>query len=39
GRDLEERNLESLPLNIEKYSINVPFLNAERTLIVMRKKL
>ncbi|ABK89009.1 16S rRNA (guanine(527)-N(7))-methyltransferase RsmG [Francisella tularensis subsp. novicida] len=39
GRDLEERNLESLPLNIEKYSIKVPFLNAERNLIVMRKKL
>ncbi|MFV9965013.1 MAG: 16S rRNA (guanine(527)-N(7))-methyltransferase RsmG [Francisella endosymbiont of Hyalomma asiaticum] len=38
GRDLEERNLESLPLNIEKYSIKVPFLNAERNLIVMRKK-
>ncbi|APD49705.1 16S rRNA (guanine(527)-N(7))-methyltransferase RsmG [Francisella hispaniensis] len=39
GPDLEERNLESLPLNIEKYSIKVPFLNAERNLIVMRKKL
>ncbi|OEZ33427.1 ribosomal RNA small subunit methyltransferase G [Francisella endosymbiont of Amblyomma maculatum] len=38
GRDLEERNLESLPLNIEKYSIKVPFLNVERNLIVMRKK-
>ena len=39
GPDLEERNLESLPLNIEKYSIKVPFLNAERNFIVMRKKL
>ncbi|MEY8768577.1 16S rRNA (guanine(527)-N(7))-methyltransferase RsmG [Francisella philomiragia] len=38
GPDLEEQNLVSLPLDIEKHSIKVPFLNAERNLIVMRKK-
>ena len=38
GPDLEEQNLASLPLDIEKHSIKVPFLNAKRNLIVMRKK-
>lgn len=38
GPDLEEQNLEKLPLEIEKHKIKVPFLDAERNLIVMTKK-
>lgn len=38
GPDLEEQNLATLPLAIQKYSIKVPFLDAERNLIVMRRK-
>ena len=38
GPDLEEQNLIKLPLKIEKHSIKVPFLDAKRNLIVMRKK-
>lgn len=38
GPDLEEQNLEKLPLYATKHSIKVPFLNAERNLIVMRKQ-
>lgn len=37
GPDLEEQNLEKLPLDVQKHSIKVPFLKAERNLIVMRK--
>mgnify|MGYP003706717719 CR=1 FL=1 len=38
GPDLEESNLAKLPLDIETYQITVPFLEAKRNLIVMRKK-
>ncbi|API85916.1 16S rRNA (guanine(527)-N(7))-methyltransferase [Francisella uliginis] len=38
GPDLEEQNLAKLPLDTQKFKIKVPFLKAERNLIVMRKK-
>ncbi|WP_442902174.1 16S rRNA (guanine(527)-N(7))-methyltransferase RsmG [Francisella sp. 19S2-10] len=38
GPDLEEQNLAKLPLNTQNFKIKVPFLNAERNLIVMRDK-
>jgi len=38
GPDLEESNLAKLPLDIETHQITVPFLEAKRNLIVMRKK-
>ncbi|AXA33116.1 16S rRNA (guanine(527)-N(7))-methyltransferase RsmG [Francisella adeliensis] len=38
GPDLEEQNLAKLPLNTIKHKIKVPFLDAERNLIVMTKK-
>ncbi|QIW09223.1 16S rRNA (guanine(527)-N(7))-methyltransferase RsmG [Francisella sp. LA112445] len=38
GPDLEEQNLATLPLDAQKIKIKVPFLKAERNLIVMRKK-
>ena len=38
GPDLEESNLVKLPLDIETHKITVPFLEAKRNLIVMRKK-
>ncbi|WP_411961314.1 16S rRNA (guanine(527)-N(7))-methyltransferase RsmG [Francisella sp. SYW-9] len=38
GPDVEEQNLAKLPLEAQKFKIKVPFLKAERNLIVMRKK-
>ena len=38
GPDTEEANLAMLPLEIETNQITVPFLEAQRNLIVMRKK-
>ncbi|QLE79980.1 16S rRNA (guanine(527)-N(7))-methyltransferase RsmG [Francisella sp. Scap27] len=38
GPDLEEQNLAKLPLNTIKHKIKVPFLDAERNLIVMTKR-
>ncbi|WP_420809887.1 16S rRNA (guanine(527)-N(7))-methyltransferase RsmG [Francisella halioticida] len=38
GPDLEEQNLLKLPLDAQKIKVKVPFLKAERNLIVMRKK-
>lgn len=38
GPDLEESNLAKLPLDIEIHQITVPFLEAKRNLIIMRKK-
>ncbi|WP_442902188.1 16S rRNA (guanine(527)-N(7))-methyltransferase RsmG [Francisella sp. 19X1-34] len=38
GPDLEEQNLVKLPLDAQKIQIKVPFLKAERNLIIMRKK-
>lgn len=37
GADCEEQNLVKLPLKVSQYEIKVPFLNAKRNLIVMRK--
>jgi 16S rRNA (guanine527-N7)-methyltransferase len=38
GPDLEEANFAKLPLNIETHQITVPFLEAKRNIIIMRKK-
>lgn len=38
GPDLEESSLAKLPLEIETHQITVPFLEAKRNLIIMRKK-
>ncbi len=38
GPELEDSNLAKLPLDIETHQITVPFLEAKRNLIVMRKK-
>ncbi|GAB4227016.1 MAG: 16S rRNA (guanine(527)-N(7))-methyltransferase RsmG [Francisella sp.] len=37
GQDLETEKLESLPLSFNIHSINVPFLKAERNIVIMRK--
>ena len=38
GPNIEESNLAKLPLDIETHQITVPFLEAKRNIIVMRKK-
>ena len=39
GPDLEESNLAKIPLDIETHQITVPFLEAKRSLIIMRKRM